>query len=52
MVDAAGKILLANPVSEKMFGYEQGTLVGHKLEDLLPERLRGMHLGFFFSEGF
>ncbi|NOT75694.1 MAG: PAS domain S-box protein [Cyclobacteriaceae bacterium] len=46
MVDAVGKILLANPVSEKMFGYEQGTLVGHKLEDLLPERLRVMHLGF------
>ncbi len=46
MVDSTGKILLANPVSEKMFGYSKDTLVGHKLEDLLPERLRGMHLGF------
>ncbi|CAN5386152.1 hypothetical protein BH09BAC3_BH09BAC3_14320 [soil metagenome] len=46
MVDVNGKILLANPVSEKMFGYEHDTLVGRKLEELLPVRARGMHLAF------
>ncbi len=46
MIDAMGVILLANPVSEKMFGYDPDTLVGHSLEDLLPQRLRAMHLGF------
>jgi PAS domain S-box-containing protein len=46
MVDEAGKILLANPVSEKLFGYEPGTLVGRTLEALLPERYRGRHVGF------
>ncbi len=46
MIDESGKILLANPVSEKMFGYSPDTLVGRSLEDLLPERFRGKHLGF------
>lgn len=46
MVDKTGKILLANPVSEKMFGYPPQTLVGHFLEELLPERYRGRHLDF------
>ncbi len=46
MVDEAGKILLANPVSEKLFGYAPGTLVGQTLEALLPERYRSRHVGF------
>lgn len=46
MVDKTGKILLANPVSEMMFGYPSGTLVGHVLEELLPVRYRGKHLDF------
>jgi PAS domain S-box-containing protein len=46
MIDETGKILLANPVAEKMFGYEPNTLAGHELEELLPERYRGRHLGF------
>ena len=46
MVDKTGKILLANPVSEKMFGYATETMVGHFLEELLPERYRGRHLDF------
>ena len=46
MVDKAGTILLANPVSEKMFGYPSETMVGHSLEDLLPARYRGRHFGF------
>jgi PAS domain S-box-containing protein len=46
MVDDKGKILLANPVSEKMFGYAPETLVGCNLEGLLPKRYRGRHIGF------
>lgn len=46
MINEAGRILLANPVAEKMFGYEPNTLAGHELEELLPERYRGRHLGF------
>ncbi|CAN5552835.1 hypothetical protein BH10BAC4_BH10BAC4_09680 [soil metagenome] len=46
MINDTGKILLANPVSEKMFGYMPDTLVGTNLEDLLPERYRSRHLGF------
>jgi PAS domain S-box-containing protein len=46
MINDAGRILLANPVSEKMFGYVPDTLVGTTLEALLPERYRGRHLGF------
>ena len=46
MVDKAGKILLANPVSERMFGFEPGGLLGHAIEDLLPEHLRKRHVGY------
>jgi PAS domain S-box-containing protein len=43
MVNREGTILLANPVSETMFGFENGELIGKSLEDLLPPRFRGMH---------
>lgn len=46
MIDDTGKILLANPVSETMFGYGPQTLTGRSLEDLLPMRFRGRHVGF------
>jgi PAS domain S-box-containing protein len=46
MVDQAGKILLANPVSEKMFRYEQGGLIGQVVEDLLPEHVRAKHVEY------
>jgi PAS domain S-box-containing protein len=46
MVDQAGKILLANPVSEKMFRYPQGGLIGVVVEDLLPEHVRARHVGY------
>jgi PAS domain S-box-containing protein len=46
MVDKAGKILLANPVSERMFGYELDGLLGRLIEDLLPEHLRKRHIGY------
>ena len=46
MIDETGKILLANPVSEQLFGYAPTTLIGLTLETLLPERYRGRHLDF------
>lgn len=46
MVDKEGKILLANPVSEYMFGYEKDGLVGLIIEDLLPEHLKKRHIGY------
>ncbi len=46
MVDQNGVIVLANEVSEQMFGYEPNTLTGLKMEELLPVALRGKHLDF------
>jgi PAS domain S-box-containing protein len=46
MVDQSGQILLANPVSEKMFRYEQGGLIGVLVEDLLPEHVREKHVQY------
>lgn len=44
MVDAHGKIKLANPVSEQMFGYGPGELEGKSIEILLPSQLRSNHV--------
>lgn len=45
LIDATGRIILANPAAERMFGYPRGGLLGRPLEILLPERLRGAHVG-------
>jgi PAS domain S-box-containing protein len=42
--DKTGRILLANPVSERMFGYEPAGLLAVCIEDLLPENLRKRHM--------
>ncbi len=44
MVDEHGHIQLANPVSERMFGYKTGELTGKKLELLLPQRYKSRHV--------
>jgi PAS domain S-box-containing protein len=46
MVEDSGRIAIANPVAEQLFGYERGELTGLMLENLLPERYRGRHLTF------
>ena len=46
MVDTRGKIVVANPVAEQLFGYSSDELTGVMLEDLLPERYRGGHVNF------
>jgi PAS domain S-box-containing protein len=46
MVDEQGIIQLANPVSERMFGYTTGELAGKQLEALLPSRYRTTHINY------
>lgn len=43
MVDAAGRITLVNRQTELLFGYQREELLGHEVEILIPERLRGRH---------
>ena len=46
MVDDSGKIAIANPVAEQIFGYEHNELNGTIMENLLPERYRKGHMNF------
>jgi PAS domain S-box-containing protein len=46
MVDESGKIVVANPIAEQIFGYDKNELTGVSLESLLPERYRGRHINF------
>jgi PAS domain S-box-containing protein len=43
LVDAAGRIVLANAEAERVFGYAREALIGQGIELLLPESLRGAH---------
>jgi PAS domain S-box-containing protein len=45
-VDESGKIAIANPVAEQLFGYEKNGLNGMVMENLLPERYRRGHVNF------
>ena len=50
MANRNGKIMLANPASERMFGFQPAGLLGLSIEELLPEQLRKKHVGY--REGF
>lgn len=43
MVDQRGRIVLANDQAEQLFGYTRRELLRLGIEDLVPERYRGMH---------
>lgn len=43
IVDSAGLIVMANPATEKMFGYAVGELVGNPVDMLVPEQFRPGH---------
>lgn len=45
VADAAGRILLTNPMVEKIFGYAAGELVGGQIEQLVPPAARIAHPG-------
>jgi PAS domain S-box-containing protein len=43
VVEAFGKIALANSETERMFGYDQDELIGRTVDLLVPTRLRAQH---------
>jgi PAS domain S-box-containing protein len=45
IVDAGGTISLVNGQTEKLFGYNREEILGQPVENLMPERFRGNHLG-------
>lgn len=45
IVNSEGAIVLCNPRSEEMFGYDSGKLKGLKVESLIPMAARGNHVG-------
>jgi two-component system NtrC family sensor kinase len=43
IVDATGRIAIANGQAERLFGYDRALLIGQPIEILLPEHLRERH---------
>ncbi len=43
VVDPDGRIVLANPQCEELFGYTASEIVGNPVETLIPERFRAGH---------
>jgi PAS domain S-box-containing protein len=44
LVDGAGRIVMANPVTTEIFGYPRETLLGQPIEMLVPEHARRVHV--------
>ncbi|HUZ31920.1 MAG TPA: ATP-binding protein [Xanthobacteraceae bacterium] len=44
LTDSAGRIVLVNTETERLFGYPREELIGNTIEALLPERLREGHV--------
>lgn len=45
MANSVGRIVLVNTQAEKIFGYGPGELLGRLVEELIPSRMRGEHVG-------
>lgn len=43
VADASGRILLANLMADRIFGYEPGELLGMQVDQLVPDSIRGTH---------
>jgi protein-histidine pros-kinase len=53
LVNPEGSIVMVNAQTERLFGYNRNELLGHPVEMLVPERLRGRHPGHrngFFAD--
>lgn len=46
VVDAQGRIMMANPALNDMFGYDPGQLAGKRVEELVPAATRKAHVGY------
>ena len=44
LTNGEGNIVLMNPASMRMFGYEDGEILGQPIEVLLPESIRHRHI--------
>ena len=44
IVDRDGRIVLANPPAERLFGYSNQEMIGQALEILMPDRFRAAHV--------
>ncbi len=45
IIDAAGVVLYANRQVSALFAYPHEDIVGRRIEELIPERLRAVHVG-------
>ena len=45
LTNQAGRIILANPAAQKMFGYTSNEIIGHSVEVLLSKGIREKHVG-------
>ncbi len=43
IVNRAGKIVIVNSQTERLFGYKRGEMIGESMEMLVPERFGGIH---------
>lgn len=43
LTDSSGKIVLANPAVEALFGYKSGEMLEKRVEDLIPARYKQAH---------
>src|SRR5579884_1312235 len=45
VVDSAGRIVLVNAQTERIFGFRRDELLGKTIEALVPQRFHGAHVG-------
>lgn len=46
VIDSHGKICSCNQAAERVFGYEQGALIGKSVDTLMPQPYRDHHMGY------